>query len=199
MPRIVEPSELPVTLAELRQAQRVKHAREESYETQCLAAAVDRVQRDTHRQLMPALWRDYLTMWGCEGYLRLQASPVQSLQGITYLDTAGERQTLSTSVYEAYTFMEPAQIRLAYGQSWPSIRTRLDTIQVDYLAGYTGRDYVPPLLKQAIVMLAGTWLENRELAVTGTIVADINPTYQALISQYIVWDHGYESSPPALR
>lgn len=62
--------------------------------------------------------------------------PLQSVSSIKYIDTAGVQQTLDPSVYDVDTVSEPGRIALAYGQSWPSIRGDINSVEVIYVAGY---------------------------------------------------------------
>lgn len=72
---------------------------------------------------------------------------------VTYLDTSGAWQTLSSSLYEVDPSEEPAIIAPAYGQVWPATQPGLVAVKIDFVCGYGGPALVPEPLKQATKML----------------------------------------------
>ena len=48
----------------------------------------------------------------------------------------------------------------------------------------------PPSLKQAVLMLASWWYEQREAALTGTIVASVPHGVQEIVTEYRKWSFG---------
>lgn len=99
-------------------------------------------------------------------------APVTSL---TYVDTAGVTQTLVEGTnYRVVTDSDSMFIEPAYGTCWPATREIAGAVRVTYLAGYgpAATDIPPAILGYARVRL-GQLYENRELTVTGTIVAAI--------------------------
>ena len=68
--------------------------------------------------------------------IELPHPPLVSVSSITYTDSAGDTQTVSTDTYTADTAAEPGIVRLAYGQSWPSPRGDANCITVSFVAGY---------------------------------------------------------------
>jgi uncharacterized phiE125 gp8 family phage protein len=90
----------------------------------------------------------------------LPEAPIQSVSGITYIDTDGATQTLATSVYEVRADGLEAAIVLKYGQSWPSIQHG-SRISVTAVVGYAA---VPDAVKNAILLLIGGAYAYREPA-----------------------------------
>jgi uncharacterized phiE125 gp8 family phage protein len=90
--------------------------------------------------------------------------PVSSISGITYIDTAGDSQTLSASVYGLQADAVTPYIGLKYQQSWPTLRSDLNGITVTLVAGYSTIAAVPQRVKQAVLLqLHIQWLlENGE-------------------------------------
>ena len=68
-------------------------------------------------------------------FTRVAVAPIQSITSITYLDTAGEEQTLPTSVYELRKEGLAPAIVLKYGQVWPTIQLG-SRITVTAVVGY---------------------------------------------------------------
>lgn len=89
---------------------------------------------------------------------RFPEAPVTSITSISYVDTDGATQTLSTDVYELQADgLEPA-ITLKYGQSWPAIRpdSRITVVAV------VGHSVVPPNAKLAILLYIAGGYAHRE-------------------------------------
>jgi uncharacterized phiE125 gp8 family phage protein len=113
--------------------------------------------------------------------------PVQSITSVSYVDSAGATQTLSPSDYvtrnmgtknvSGLAFIEPA-----YGVSWPTVRCQSAAITVRFVAGWELSD-VPNPLMQAMRMLIGHAVENREAMATG-IFSQIPLGVEAFISPY---------------
>ena len=91
---------------------------------------------------------------------RLPEAPAQSVSSITYVDTAGETQTLATSVYEMRADGLEAAIVLKYGQTWPAIQSG-SRITVALVVGYVT---IPPAVKAAMLLHIGASYEQRENA-----------------------------------
>jgi uncharacterized phiE125 gp8 family phage protein len=128
----------------------------------------------------------------CEGYeFRLPRPPLASLTadddfpnlGITYTDTSGATQSVSTASYVVDTSSLPGRVALAYGYDWPTDAIeQIAAVKVNYLAGYGAASAVPGTIKQAMLLLIGHWFVNREAVLTGTISKDIEFSLTALLS-----------------
>lgn len=95
----------------------------------------------------------------------LPVAPIQSITSITYLDADGNEQTLDPSVYEAVLVGRRPEIRLAIGQTFPSVRSASDAIRVTVVAGYgdaAALSAAKPRIKGALLLLIGEWFEYRE-------------------------------------
>ena len=59
-----------------------------------------------------------------------------SVNSITYLDTAGDEQTLSSALYNVDTASVPGRITKAYAVAYPTTYTVESAVTVNYTAGY---------------------------------------------------------------
>lgn len=84
------------------------------------------------------------------------------------------------STYIVDATARPGRIVLKPGQSWPATNHQANCVQVTFTAGYGSN--VPVILKQAILLLAGSWFENRENDITLRINS-IPLGVQAIINQ----------------
>lgn len=91
------------------------------------------VESDTSRALVYQTRTLTLDEW--PDRIELYACPVRSVS-ITYTDTAGDAQTLATSVYKTRLDLEPATITLKSGQYWPSLLGESGSITVTMVCGY---------------------------------------------------------------
>lgn len=92
---------------------------------------------------------------------RLPEAPVTSITSISYVDTAGDDQTLSTDVYELRSDELDVAVVLKYGQAWPSIRPG-SRITVTAVLGYAS---APEAVQHAMLMFIADAFHQRENAV----------------------------------
>jgi uncharacterized phiE125 gp8 family phage protein len=91
---------------------------------------------------------------------------VNSITSVSYVDTNGTTQTLSSADYSLDTFSKPAQINLAFGKTWPAVRNQPNAVTVTFEAGYTGdtspvTNVMPKALTQAMLLTITDLYENR--------------------------------------
>ena len=87
---------------------------------------------------------------------------LQSVTSITYVDTAGDTQTLSDSLYDVDIFREPGRVTRSFNATYPSIRGDVNGVTIVYKAGYgDAADDVPQETKQAIQLMIAHLYENR--------------------------------------
>jgi uncharacterized phiE125 gp8 family phage protein len=99
--------------------------------------------------------------------VRLNAVSSGATVTISYVDTGGTTQTLTWSQSGTQQFRldrdhVPALVYPLYLQVWPSVRLDDKSVQITYLAGYSGAANVPTPAKHAIKMMVGHWYLNRE-------------------------------------
>jgi len=176
-----------VTLAEAKSHLRVEHDEEDSDIRGLIAGAEDWFQQETGRQFVDKTFIEYRDNFA--NTMQLPHPPLDSVTSIVYVDTSGTTQTLATATYCVVdTDVEPGEVRLAYGQSWPALRgTPERDVRITYKAGYgASGDEVPHSLKTGVKMLAGHWYEHREAASDGRPPTEIPLGVQAIAWQYKV-------------
>lgn len=105
--------------------------------------------------------------------------PLISVSSVSYVDTAGATQTLSTDIYEVRTDGLTASLALKDGQSWPGIQSA-SRITVTAVAGYST---LPDAIKQASLLLISQWFDNRADAADRPLAAMANGT-EALLTNH---------------
>lgn len=75
-------------------------------------------------------------------YLEISRSPLRKIIRVQYLDQAGATQTLDPAQYVVNNAQDPAQIDRAAavlgGEPWPATLRQVNSVWVDYVAGYGG-------------------------------------------------------------
>lgn len=99
------------------------------------------------------------------GPIALPRSPLQSVTSVTYVDFAGNTQTVNSALYQVSGVGTPSggAVQALYGLTWPSARYQAESVKVRYVAGYGAAGAVPAAAKQAILLLVGHWYLNREV------------------------------------
>jgi len=132
----------------------------------------------------------------------LGRSPLQFVSAVQYLDLDGNQQTLDPSLYRVARWKEPAHIRHAPRSCWPRPIEGVDSVWVDYVAGYgapvilsigegsqviDGASFAPQTVGQSIVIpgagVAGVPLQTTILSVDDTGNAALaNPVVAAVVN-----------------
>lgn len=177
------PTVEPVSADELKSHLRIDGTDEDAYLAALIEAAREHVEEITWRALISQSWDFYLSEF--KNPIKMPRPRLISVTHIKYYDTAGVQQTLADTVYELDTASEPGFVRLKYGQSWPTCRGHEDDIVIQFKAGYgTTAASVPRPIRQAILLLAGHWFENREPVALGTTSTLIPMTVDSLLAPY---------------
>lgn len=126
-----------------------------------LAMGRGEVEGTTKRALITQTITMHLDDWPGSS-ICLPAPPLQAVSSISYVDTNGTTQTLSSSYYTVDTAAEPGYVNLAYGYSWPTVRDVPNAITIVYTAGYgDAASDVPAALRTATLLVAAWHYDNR--------------------------------------
>lgn len=132
----IAPTAEPISLAQAKRQLRVDGTDDDTYINSLIATARSYVEYQCNTQLVVATFKQNWDYFPCTDEVCLNYSPLLSVSSITYVDTAGTIQTLSTDVYSVITHEKPGKIKLKYGQYWPSVRSQPDAVTVTFRAGY---------------------------------------------------------------
>lgn len=114
------------------------------------------------RALLTQTWTLTLPRFG--ETIDLPLPPVQSVTEVTYFDTDGVQQTVPVQDYRLVAGPDSAVVELTDGASWPSAASRSDAVSVAFVTGYGTATEIPAPIRQAAMLLVGTWYEHREAA-----------------------------------
>lgn len=99
-------------------------------------------------------------LWEADAFsvaMRLPMRPVQSVDEISYRDTAGLAVPLDASSWSAAGgFLSPAA-----GYTWPRIGTGRAAVRITFTAGYLATDFIPPALIAAVKLALSAMYDDR--------------------------------------
>ncbi|MGU3495927.1 head-tail connector protein [Xanthobacteraceae bacterium A53D] len=102
---------------------------------------------------------------------------------ISYVDPAGDTQTVASSAFVVVNAGSQASLQPAYGHQWPAARRAANAVRIRYRAGY---EVVPANVRQAALMLIGHWFANREAAAAQSM-AEVPMAVTTLLNPLRVW------------
>ena len=173
--RILAPAKTPVAINDLKKHLRLREddTAEDAYLTSILNAATGFIDgRDgwLGRCLISQKWRMVLDYFPDKIIIPLP--PLISVDSITYIDSDGDTQTISSANYRVVSDIEPAIIEPVEGYSWPTPDCIDAAVRVNFTAGYgTDAASVPDMIRHYIKIVCGDMYANRESIVIGTIAS----------------------------
>ena len=113
--------------------------------------------------------------------------PLQSVQSITHVDTAGATQTLASSVYTVDIASQPGRVYPAYNQEWPEVRDIPNAVTIQFTAGYgDAASNVPDTIITAVKQMVAHWFDNRPAVEIGTIATEVPMGVRRLLAPYMI-------------
>ncbi len=158
--------------------------------TRLTVAARERAEQFTGRAFITQTWDLHLDDWWT-GTLELPKAPLQSITSISYVDTNGATQPLSSADYVVDTpsgeFAEKGRVGLADGASFPMLDPVINSVTVKFVAGYGAtRNQVPEGIRTGTLMYVADMYENRQSIVTGSTVAASPHGAETVLTPYKV-------------
>lgn len=158
--RTTAPTTWPVTVGEV-----LAQCHEDSMEQAALvemyiSAATALVEQHCGIAITPQGWTQKLDRFPA-GDVVLSVGPVSAVTSITYVDTDGEAATFATEDYAVDLASVEARIRPV--DTWPDTSDVMNAVTIVWTAGAS----CPAALKQAILMTAAHWYDNRGLLMSG--------------------------------
>ncbi len=186
---VTPPARLPLTLAEVKDFARIYHSVEDAEIEALIAAIVTHTEGMLGRRLITQVidWRIDRFPVSVADPVLLLFSPAQSVDLITYVDSAGITQTWPASEYQVDLGGDPARLLPACGEQWPVTRRQLNavTIQATYGYGDNAADVEPDILI-GMKQLIATNYEQRSAVVLGTSAVRVPGVVDLLLNPYIV-------------
>ena len=169
------PTVEPLSTAEAKTHLRVDHANDDTYIASLVAAARVDTETATRRTLVNTTYTLTLDAFpGYQDYIELPAPPLSSVTSVYYIDQDGVSTLWANTNYTVVTSGLPGSISLAYGKSWPNVRSQRDAITIVYVGGYGATaSTVPEMVRHSVRLKVAHWYENREAVMVGVSSADL--------------------------
>lgn len=168
------PTSYPITLTDLKDHLRETGTDNDTIILNTLKAATSEAENYTWRKFVTQTWTYYSN--GFAHKFELPFGQLQSVTSIKYYDADNVLQTLDASVYDVDTLSDPGVIRLAYGQSWPTVYDRSNAIRIEFVCGYT---VIPESIKNAIKlkseMIYGNLFDSEINGIVRAYESALNP------------------------
>lgn len=154
--RTTDPTTPLLTTAQAKLHLRVDHSDEDTPIDSLVKAATYKAEDYCRRAFVTQSWTytlDRFPLWE----LKIPRPPLISLTSLTYIDTDGNTQTLSSSAYRLATNGTPARLTPAYNTVWPVVRPQtIDSVTLVYSAGYgSASSNVPEPIVSAVKLILG--------------------------------------------
>ena len=179
---VTAPAAEPVDLATIKLHTRSDVAVEEPLLTAYSVAARQVLEEETRRAFVSTTLKATYSDWG---RLYLPRSPLVSVSSVKYYDDSNTLQTLSSDVYTVVDAVQP-YIELTFGQTWPTLYTRSEAVEIEFVAGYGDAADVPDAIKMSILLLTADMYEHRESG--SEVKLNDNKTVERLMWPYRVLD-----------
>jgi uncharacterized phiE125 gp8 family phage protein len=190
--RTIEPTVDPISLEEAKLHLHVTHSDEDSLIAIYIRAARDWVEGPSGflgRALVTQTWRLSLDSFPT-AEIKIPLPPLQSVVGVFYDDPNGVEQTISPDDYYVDNQSEPGWVLPVV--SWPTPLAAINSVRIDYVAGYAATADSPPSLtgkipfniKAAMLLIIGHLHENRAQNIVGLPVDELPMGVDYLLRQY---------------
>ncbi|MEM7695011.1 MAG: head-tail connector protein [Pseudomonadota bacterium] len=177
------PAGEPVTRDEAKAHARIDGTDEDARVDALIAAARADVENRTGRALMTQSWRIVKDCVPRGGIVRLNPSPVISVDQVTVYGPDGAAEIVSPSEYLVDLVSSPGRLKLGLGRFWGT--RAMNGLEVDVTVGYGATaELVPAPLKHAMQMLVAYWFEQREAGAIAAVAGPVAHSVAALCAPY---------------
>jgi uncharacterized phiE125 gp8 family phage protein len=176
-----------LTLADVRQQCRIDGSDDDAYlEGVVIPGVCALFESETRHRLLTTVMQDRLPCWPRTGRIDLGWGHVQQVDEVTYLDAAGQLQTLPPTAYQVDPDGLPAAVHVAPGAALPSMQQHPAALRVRYTVGFGDEPAdVPRDVRLWLLLHCAHFWNNREAGFSAS-GNDMKPLLFAggLISEY---------------
>jgi len=145
----------PVTLAEAKAHLRIDNADSDTEISAMISAARDSIEQQCNRYWTRQVVAMTFSELPGSGPLIIPLPDIDSVDAVTYTDTAGDTQTLTGAVFDT------DRQTLRYSAGWPIGSDARVVLTVGPDLSASPPEYVPPAIKAAILMTVADLYEHR--------------------------------------
>jgi uncharacterized phiE125 gp8 family phage protein len=191
---ISPPVTTPVTLAEAKAHLRVVDSDDDTLIAGYIAAATNSTEAFLGRALIDQTWDLYLDSFPSNTThleIKIPKPPLIEVTQIAYDDSNGDEQIIATGNYYVDTVSEFGWVVPQGGLSWPAPIDAINSVRVRFRAGYLDTNSppgnaVPGDIKSAVLLTIGSFYEQRDSMVVGTVVYQLPWGVEQLLRQHRV-------------
>lgn len=188
MPSILltPPASEPVSLAEAKAFLRIEHDDDDGVIAALIAGARLHIEMQTRRATITQVWRLTRDVWPTGGVVPILPAPLQVLLAARVYRSDGGADVIAPENFTVDAIPAPGRLGFTRG-ALPAPERVGGGIEFDVVVGYgDAPEDVPQPLRQAILLLAAHWYENRALISASGEVASVPSSVLALIAPYRV-------------
>lgn len=151
-----------------------------------IQTAGDTVQTKTHKVIATSTWTAYSDVWPEGDIITINKNPITSITSFSYYDSTNTLVALTEGtdyIIDTTGENSSASPFRIYLINKPSLYTRINAIEIVFVAGYLTPQTVDTRIKQAVRLFLTDWKENRTDYVTGKIVSLLPRSVEYLINQ----------------
>lgn len=156
-----QPASEPITLAEAKLWLKVDSTADNNLITALIESARLWVERHCNIGLLPQTITEVWDGWPAGREMELSVSPLRSVTGLYYLDSAGDVQQIASANYSYDIYAKPPRVQLKYSNTWPTLYDEINSVSAVYAVGYDSAATVPQTIKTAMYMAIADGYENR--------------------------------------
>ena len=158
---------------------------EEDHIADLCAAAHRKIERDLGYPILRQTLQTHL-MGFPRGAIWLGGGADAEVVSITYIDRAGEPQTVAVADWRLNAAGRIAELHRGPDFTWPATQCQPGAVVIEWKAGWAKPSDVPEDLIHAMKLLVGHWDMNREAVVVGAISTEVQETLDDLLYQFRV-------------
>ena len=157
------PEREPVSVSEAKDYLRIDSAVEDPVVASLILAARLHIEGALDIAMVTQSWSLFVDCWPEDGRVSIPVGPLKSVDSVKVYDADDTAQTVSPETYVVdLSSLRPRLVRQA-GAVWPTPGRPANGIEIALTAGYGDTtDKVPQPIRQAVLMLAAHWYEQRE-------------------------------------
>lgn len=131
--------------------------------TSLIKSARNFVENYCQMALLPQAWKCEIDSFPLQdGSVLIPKHPIRSVTGISFFNSDGIVESLSSEKYVSSSLGLYSRIGLSDGSSWPETSLQIGSVIIYFSIGYNDAESVPEDIKSAMLLLIGHLYEKRE-------------------------------------
>jgi len=176
--RTTDAASEPISVTEAKDHLKVDASDQDTYIGTLITAARTYCENYCERSFISQTWVAYLENFSWD--IELERGEVISVTTVEYYNDSDVLTTVSSTLYNVSgRIIRPID-------SWPSVNTDWpEAVVITFITGYGATEAdVPEAINQAIKIMIGSWFENRQEVMVGTVPRAVPFAAHALLDQY---------------